>query len=195
MTADPVSVNRPGATRPSFWSRLFGGSRDLDRDSAGLRQIITTQARDPDFYRVLLVPDSLDGRFEMVVLHAVLVMRRLQGGADGPLAQALFRRLFRDFDEAVREAGVSDTSVGKQIHAMTEAFNGRFLVYDTALEAGDRAGLEEALTRNVYGTVYGPEAPPAAEAVGRLADYVEAAAAVLTAWHVGEAVHWPEVTT
>lgn len=115
-------------------------------------------ARQEWFYRELGVADTLDGRFDMVGLHAWLLIRRLTalprtgaapGAAMGPdVAQALFDAMFADMDINLREIGVSDLTVGRRVRAMWEAFHGRAAAYDSAL--GDEAALAEALARNVW---------------------------------------------
>lgn len=112
---------------------------------------IVAQARQPVFFTTCGVPDTLWGRFEMVVLHAFLVLHRLKGESEErrELGQALFDRLFLDFDRGLREVGVSDTKVPRKIRQMGEAFYGRVQAYDEALAAEDPGLLEAALARNV----------------------------------------------
>ena len=109
-------------------------------------------ARDPFLYVNLGVPDTLDGRFDLVSLHTFLVIQRLKREpAPGPaLAQAVFDAMFSDMDINLREMGVSDLSVGKRVKAMWDAFNGRANAYATALAADDRHALEAALARNLW---------------------------------------------
>ena len=129
----------------------------LEPVAEGLYQAIVEQARRPAFYRDLNVPDSLDGRFELLALHAFLVLRRLK--AAGPEAAGLARLLseafFADMDRSLREMGAGDLGVGRRVRTMAEAFYGRLGAYDAALEAG-AAALAEALERNLYGTVEQP---------------------------------------
>lgn len=117
------------------------------------------QARQPGFYIERGVPDSLDGRFDMLVLHVFLVLRRLSGlGTPGQaIAQELSDIVFADMDGNLREIGVGDLGVGKKIKAMAKAFFGRLTVYEAALNAGDDGDLTDALTRNLYGTVAQPD--------------------------------------
>src|SRR5450432_4115159 len=120
--------------------------------AARLYDAIVSQARQPDFYAAGGVPDSIDGRFEMIVLHAYLVLRRLRGAGEvaEPLAQALVDRLFADMDASLREMGAGDLGVGKRVKRMATAFYGRVAAY----EAGDKRGdMAEALARNLFGTV------------------------------------------
>jgi len=113
---------------------------------------VLVHARNPVLYGEAGVPDTVDGRFDMIVLHAALVMRRLrEEGPDGQnLAQALFGRLFDDMDAALREMGIGDMSVGKKIKAMAEAFYGRASAYDAALKANDADALKDVLWRNLF---------------------------------------------
>ena len=108
------------------------------------------QARLPIFYAEREVPDTVDGRFDLLVLHVFLLLHRL--GAEGRetkrLNQALFDLMFADMDRSLREMGVSDMSVGKRVKEMARAFYGRVDAYEPAL--GDIAKLEEALSRNLY---------------------------------------------
>ena len=115
------------------------------------------QARSPNFYRNLGVPDSLDGRFEMIALHVFLVMDRLRLGdkTAREVSQALFDAMFADMDCCLRELGVGDLGVGRKVKQMAEGVNGRAQNYTRALDAEDDAALDAALARNVFGTVDG----------------------------------------
>ena len=109
-------------------------------------------ARDPYFYTRLAVPDTLDGRFDLIALHAFLLVHRLEDAPEpGPaLAQAVFDAMFSDMDNNLREIGVSDLRVGKRVRAMWEAFHGRAKAYAEAIAAGDTTALEAVLARNVW---------------------------------------------
>ena len=111
--------------------------------------MIVTQAREPLFYRDLGVPDTVNGRFDLLVLHLWLVLRRLRAveGAAG-LSQALFDRFCNDMDDNLREMGVGDLTVPKRMRAFGEAFYGRTAAYDLALEAGEEP-LAQALCKNI----------------------------------------------
>lgn len=139
---------------------------------------IVRQARQPAFYRVCGVADTPDGRFDLIALHAALVLRRLrpEGEAARPLAQALFDHMFADMDENLREMGVGDLGVGKRIKAMARGFYGRLAAYDAAITAGDRDGAAAALLRNLY-----RKSTPAPEQVAAMTDYLFAEAARLAA--------------
>jgi cytochrome b pre-mRNA-processing protein 3 len=110
------------------------------------------QARRPEFYLHWNVPDTADGRFDMVVLHVVLVMRRLKRDRDqsAETAQARFDLMFADMDQNLREMGVGDIGIGKRVKAMAKSFFGRLAAYDFALSAGDDIALCAALRRNLY---------------------------------------------
>lgn len=111
--------------------------------------MIVTQAREPLFYRDLGVPDTVNGRFDLLVLHLWMVLRRLkpiEGGAD--LAQSLFDHFCNDMDANLREMGVGDLTVPKRMQAFGEAFYGRAAAYDLALTEGEEA-LAQALCRNI----------------------------------------------
>ncbi|MCC5980724.1 MAG: ubiquinol-cytochrome C chaperone family protein [Oceanicaulis sp.] len=144
--------------------------------AAALYRAMLERAREPSLYGDEGAPDTVDGRFDLIVLHASLIMRHLRGeGEEGQrLAQALFARMFDDMDAALREMGIGDLSVGKKIKAMAEAFYGRAAAYDTALKAGDAAALKDALWRNLFDS-----APERESAASRLADYAMAADARL----------------
>lgn len=142
------------------------------RTIAALYGAIVAQARAPLFYEEYAVPDTLLGRFDMVVLHVVLVVRRLRDGDRRDLAQGLFDAFCRDMDHNLREMGISDPGVPRQMQRVGEAFYGRAQAYEAALaEPVDRV-LSEALARNVYADAAGGRADA-------LAAYVRAAAALL----------------
>ena len=119
---------------------------------------ITRYARRADHYGAGAVPDSFDGRFDMMALHVHLVLRRLRsdGVARDDIGQELFDIFFRDMDQAMREAGVGDLGVGKKIRKMAQAYYGRAAAYDEALgkiapaDDSHKAALLAVLTRNLY---------------------------------------------
>jgi len=174
----------------SFLSRLGRGfRRPHDRAGFALYAAAVAAARDPWFYTELAVPDTLDGRFDMVGAYVSLLIHRLRRLPDpGPaLAQAAFDGMFSDMDLNLREIGVGDLSVGKRVRAMWEAFHGRALAYQAALDAGDLPALAAALSRNVW---RGADPPGHAERLA--AQLVRERAALdaqdLTAFAAGRAV-------
>lgn len=126
--------------------------RRHERAGFGLYGAAVQAARDPVWFSALAVPDTLDGRFDLVSLFVALVIRRLRAmPAPGPeLAQAVFDAMFADMDFNLRELGVGDMSIAKRMKAMWEGFHGRALAYEAALAAHDEAALQEALARNVW---------------------------------------------
>ncbi len=156
---------------------VFARGRRLRQERTGfqLYNAAVAAARDAFFYTELGVPDTLDGRFDLVGLHVGLVIRRLrrdETAEAAAVAQKLFDAMFADMDITLREIGVGDMSVAKRVRAMWEAFHGRSMAYDLALESGNLAELRDALARNVW---RGEPAPGA----GRLAAIVRAADAAL----------------
>lgn len=133
-------------------SAIFGQDK-ADRAASDLYLALVAQARRPEFYGGNGVPDTLDARFELIVLHAYMVMRRLKsmGEDGGRIAQALFDHMFADMDRNLREIGVGDLSVGKQVKRMAKRFYGSVHAYDRGLDADDARVLEAALERNVCG--------------------------------------------
>jgi cytochrome b pre-mRNA-processing protein 3 len=151
--------------------------------------MIVAQARTPAFYRSYGVPDTVGGRFDMIVLHLVLVLRwwREAPVKVRPYGQQIFDRFCRDMDHNFREMGVGDLAVPRQMRHVAEAFYGRAGAYETALDSGDRAMLELALARNVFGAT---EPPLGAR---RLADYMhEAARQLATQDPTGGTVQFPD---
>jgi len=150
----------------------------MERPATDLYAEIVRQSREPVFYEAAAVPDTVDGRFEMISLHAFLVMRHLKGGGEDAqkLSQSLFDEMFADMDQSLREIGIGDLSVGKHIKKMAKAFYGRVAAYEMALDGDGTESLVEALVRNHYGTVEGvPD-----EAAIALAQYVREADQRLT---------------
>jgi len=146
--------------RRSLFQRIFPGNRQ-EESAHGLYETIVRQAREPGFYADCGVPDSVDGRFELLVLHCWLVMRRLRGEGEeaAALSQTLFDTLIYDLDQSLRVSGVGDLKVGPKLKAMGQAFYGRARAYDEGLAEAEPAKLESALRRNLYGTLSEP--PPA----------------------------------
>lgn len=115
---------------------------------------IVAQARQREFYADLGVPDTPTGRFEMIVAHCVPVFRRLKGRQDlVDAGQAVFDLFFADMDRSLRELGVGDLSVPKQIKKMGQAFYGHAGAYTEALDANDMERLADAVAANVYASV------------------------------------------
>lgn len=138
---------------------------------------IVAQSRMPAFYRALDVPDTLEGRFDLLILHLHLIYRRL--GAEErfrAVGQAVFDCFVGDMDASLREVGIGDLAIPKRMRGLGEAFYGRAAAYDAALADADNARLAAALLRNVYSG--DSNAGPASE---RLAAYMRSAVAALSA--------------
>ena len=145
-----------------------------------IRGEIVAAARRPMLYEALGAPDRVDGRFELLTLHAGLVLRRLAvlGGVADEVAQDLVDSLFAHFDDTLREIGYSDIGVAKRLKTMGSALYGRNAAYAAALDESSHAELATALARNVYGAK-GPEAVPKAEALARHIASLDAALATI----------------
>jgi cytochrome b pre-mRNA-processing protein 3 len=144
--------------------------------AAALYARTAEQAREPSLFEVCGIPDTLDGRFDALALHAALMIDRLRREPDGDgLAQAFFDAMFRHLDLTLREIGVQDLGVGRRIKIMAEGLHGRALAYREAL-AGGPAPLGDVLRRNAYGGT-----SPDAAAVERLECHIRNYAARLSA--------------
>ena len=166
---------------------ILGAFRRSDpvRNIQGLYGAIVAQARSPIFYLYYGVSDSVEGRFELIVLHLMLVLRQLGAkeaaasasqpvpGPGSAVGQRLFDVFCHDLDDNLREMGVGDLAVPRRMRQFGEAFYGRQAAYAVALGATDPQELEKALARNILS----PVAP--GEKAAALARYVRAAAAQL----------------
>ena len=155
--------------------RTIFRSRPHEEPAQGLYAGIVAQARRPEFFLACGLPDTVDGRFDLLVLHVFLVMHRLKQDRvqTAELSQALFDVFFQDMDESLRELGAGDMGVGRRIKAMAEGFYGRVLAYEQALAQGDQA-LEDCVRRNLYGATDGER-----EQVRAVALYIRDAVASL----------------
>jgi cytochrome b pre-mRNA-processing protein 3 len=154
--------------------------------------MIVAQARLPTFYREFAVADTVNGRFDLIVLHLAVVLDRLmQDGALRTLGQGIFDRFCQDMDHNLREMGVGDLKVPKEMRRVGEAFYGRAQAYRAAWAATDDGALAEVLERNIYGG-----APPATAVVQRLAAYTRQALRDLAAQPPGSLaggeLHFPD---
>ncbi|MFG5117963.1 ubiquinol-cytochrome C chaperone family protein [Methylorubrum sp. POS3] len=153
---------------------FFRRAGERRRTIRTLHQRIGEAARRPDLYEALGVPDTVEGRFEALSLHVILVLRRL-GHLPPPaddVAQELIDSVFVQLDESLRELGVGDMGVSKRIKKLGASFYARAGAYGTALDEGDLQGLAAALARNVL-------AKDEADAAQALAAYVAASADAL----------------
>jgi cytochrome b pre-mRNA-processing protein 3 len=193
MTENPEQplwpVSRGLFGRFSGW--LNGRKADRARlaKAFALYHVVVARARQPHFYTSWGVPDTPDGRLELIGLHATLVMRRLraEGDAGRIVAQDLFDVMFADVDRNIREQGVGDLSVGKHVKRAARTFLARFRALDPCLDAGDAVGIARILERNIQNSVSDAGAPDAGGALTpaagmlALADHALAEAARLAA--------------
>ncbi|WP_291844590.1 ubiquinol-cytochrome C chaperone family protein [Maricaulis sp.] len=156
-------------------NRLFGRKPEKRRAEALYRDVVSA-ARAPHLYAELGVPDTVEGRFEMIILHCALVVLTLKpvdSDAARSLSQALFDTMFDDFDAGMREMGVGDSGVGKKIRFMAEGFYGRAEALRDAIDSPDPEQLQAVLSRNAFNAAADdPRAPS-------LALYVNSAVAGL----------------
>ncbi|WP_142846919.1 ubiquinol-cytochrome C chaperone family protein [Telmatospirillum sp. J64-1] len=139
--------------------RLFKRPR-FENEAHDLYASLVGQSRLPIFYTEYGVEDTVDGRFDLLAIHAFLVMRRLKiaaaaGTPDAAdLSQALFDLMFADMDVNLREMGVGDMGVSTRVKKMAQAFYGRVAAYEAGLESEiteeDGDSLQKALRRNLY---------------------------------------------
>ena len=176
------------ASEPTMILPLFRRNRRVDTISA-LYGTIVAQARRPCFYQDFAVPDTINGRFDLLVLHLVLVIERLNA-EEGlrALAQGLFDRFCQDIDYNFREMGVGDLAVPKEMRKVAEAFYGRTKAYEAALASTDTQALELTVARNVFG------ASEPILGARRLAAYMRQAAQMLGQWDLaaGRELHFPD---
>ena len=145
--------------------QLFKGREKREQRLYGA---IVAAARHAQFYESMGVADTIEGRFEMIVLHLFLVLNRLKGEGVEDLRQRLTDEFFADMDRSLRELGVSDVTVGKKVRKIAEAYYGRVIAYDKALLANADI-LQETINRNIY-----PDGASEAETKAMAAYFVEA---------------------
>lgn len=136
------------------WLQRRSAATDGDTRAAELYDEVVRVARRPDWYVEGGVPDSIDGRFDMVVLALSLLLVRLERDDADPRARALssllVERFAADMDGSFREIGIGDMVIGKHMGRAMQALGGRLGSYRDALAAdADPALLRAALARNV----------------------------------------------
>jgi cytochrome b pre-mRNA-processing protein 3 len=120
------------------------------------------QSRRPELYSAFGAPDTVEGRFEVYSLHVVLLLDRLRGLGEpaADVSQSLFDTYVKGLDDALREMGVGDLSVGRKMRKLGEAFYGRGKSYESAFASlPDTAALQALLTRTVYADADSHAAP------------------------------------
>lgn len=137
-----------------WWTRLFGETRE---EALPLYNAVVTRGREEHWYLAGAVPDTVDGRFDMIAAVLAMVLLRLETQPEAArLSAHLTERFVDDMDGQLRQMGIGDITVGKHIGKMMSMLGGRLGAYRDGLAAGD---LRPALVRNLYrGTVPAPEA-------------------------------------
>jgi cytochrome b pre-mRNA-processing protein 3 len=143
----------------SFLARIFGGRREREAYRP-LYGSVVNAARDPSWYLQGSVPDTIDGRFDIIsALMALLLIRLEQDEEQTREASVLLTELFiDDMEGTVRQIGIGDLMVGKHVGKMMSALGGRLGAFRDAKAEG--AGFEGVAVRNIF-----HDAPPSAEAV------------------------------
>lgn len=144
---------------------LFSGSARR-REAQELYIALVEQSRNPFLYTDCAVPDTIDGRFDLIVLHVYLFLNLPHEPQDRVMRRLLLESLFEDMDRSLREMGVGDTGIARRVKSMSKAAFGRLTAYTDAADTDE--ALREALIRNVY-----RGNPPAGEAVDKLMEYVK----------------------
>jgi cytochrome b pre-mRNA-processing protein 3 len=165
---------------------FFGGPDVANPRSDSVYAGIVALARRPWLYSRAGVPDTVSGRFDMIVLHLALVMERLRAG--GPAARAfsqqLLETMFADMDRNLREMGVGDLSVAKRMRTMASAYYGRAIAYGEALASADpSAAVAQVLARNLF-----PAGTPPTANLALLSNHAMALTAALATTPVEELV-------
>ncbi len=148
-----VLHNMINVRKASFSMKIYSalGLGSKKTDVYDLYKVIVKEARRPVFYTGFGVPDTVNGRYDVIMLHSYVVMKRLKaiGAEASTTSQALFDCMFTDMDKNLREMGVGDLSVGKKIKEMATAYYGRIKAYDEGLEGGQEL-LASSLRRNLF---------------------------------------------
>ncbi len=163
LTAFPSIMSLGRAAKQSPAQRIYGH--------------IVEAARQPGLYTQLDVPDTVEGRFDMITLHLFFVFRLLRAADEGArdFGQAVFDTMVQDLDDNFRELGVGDTKVGKKVREHAEMFYGRSAAYEAALTADEPLdAMVQVIGRNVYGDEAHPAAPQLARYALAIADKLAA---------------------
>lgn len=131
----------------SYLKLLFSGT-SRRREAQELYIALVQQSRNPFLYTDCEVPDTIDGRFDLIVLHVFLMLNLPHSANDKVMRRLLLESLFDDMDRSLREMGVGDMGVGKRIQKMSKAAFGRLKAYSESDDT--EQSLREALVRNLY---------------------------------------------
>ena len=152
---------------------LFKRKKPYEQQAWFVFETVQEQSRKSEFYADLSVPDTTEGRFDLLILHMFLVIERLKSEENGPeFSQNLFDVAFQSIDQGFREIGIGDMGVPKRMRKLMLGFNGRVHIYDEALSENDTDKLKHALERNVYFSLV--ERPENLDnTLDKLAEYVQ----------------------
>lgn len=162
--------------------------RDGPRHTAGeLYGRVVAEARRTVFYAGLGVPDTPEGRYELIALHLFLLLERLR--RDGSAGEAVSRHVLEafvtDMDDCMREMGVGDSTVAKRVKRAAAGFYERAGPYRAALAAADGRPMADALSQYIVGPASNAKGPDGMHALG---DYARASAARLAALNNSDAL-------
>ena len=162
------------------WFKARNALRDTAKQLYGTS---VTQARQETFYAQRGVPDTVEGRFEMIVLHLFLVVRRLQrqGKQGQDLARAMLEAFVIDVDDHMREVGIADLKVPKHVKKAAAIAYERYGDYGAALDGPADGPVQKLIIKHIYGQDQDAEAPSADQIAGATAitDYMRACEADL----------------
>ena len=155
----------------NFWRRI----RLHQQQIGHLYQMIIGQSRSVEIYQAFSIPDTIDGRYEVLVLHTWLILQRLRNSSNQQakkISQGIFDSLITDFDLSLKEIGVGDKKLGKQVRFMVKGAYGRFHAYDQSWSHPSL--FLEALTRNFFGA-----STPSREQIDKAYHYILDASEIL----------------
>ncbi|MGI8839388.1 MAG: ubiquinol-cytochrome C chaperone family protein [Caulobacteraceae bacterium] len=162
-----------------FLHRLLTG-KPIKSAARRLCDTAVAQGRQPALYARMGAPDSVEGRFEILTLHVILLLDRLRsaGPEAGAVGQALFDVYLSDLDAALREMSVGDLAVGKRMKKLGQVFYGRARAYREAFAVlPDTATLEAVVARTLLDGVADGDPGPLAAYVARAREALAASAA------------------
>jgi cytochrome b pre-mRNA-processing protein 3 len=135
---------------------------------------VVAQVRRPEFYTLGEVPDTLEGRFELLVMHLWLAIDQLRvtHGSRHPLPKKLTAKFVEDIDDQYREFGISDQKVPRKVKKAAAGLFDRTMEYRALVTDANWPGLQSAIAANIHRS----ETPAVAE---YLMNYVQAARAHL----------------
>jgi len=163
--------------------KFYNKHKRLNHTAHEIYGSIVAQSRQPVFYADWNVPDTLEGRFEVLVVHMSLFIHRMKHShKDGEaLGQRVAEVFIDDIDGSFREMGVGDLAVPKHMKAASEAYLGRLLAYSAAFDGGCEDELQAVILRNIGGIDNSK-----ALDIEKMAGYMTRSAAILSAQGIDE---------